>query len=343
MGPKPERIPRRHHFIPRLLLKGFASRIAGEKFFVYQFRRASGPIEVSVADVGVEKYFHGRTADIEERLQAKESEYGPLVWGVREGYLDPASFDLVVDFVLNLITRTKNVRVGFAEMGTAIFERFDAEVQNPRNYGPIKELIREELLSQKKLRKKIRKRFGTLPRDQVERLVKQGISSLPFDPVLVFQHLIREARARVDLGAAARDAQLRVLQSDAGLALRRKELRRFRWSLKEQPRGTFILGDLGPVARLHEFPDVQNPVRPGTTMAIYLPVSSRFLLIGRREGDHEEVDPEAINLAAVELSRDVFVADRNTRREEDYLKVLGQRAQLFDHAELDEGIRGIFD
>jgi hypothetical protein len=142
-----------------------------------------------------------------------------------------------------------------------------------------------------------------------------SLSSLPIDPVLLLQHLADEARSRVDTLAASRNAQLGVLESDNALAIRRKRLRASHWLLEQHPPGTFILGDSGPIAMLEECPDLENPVRPGTLLAIYLPVSTSVLLVGRPGQFYQTIHPEALNRASAELSRDLFVANRDSARE----------------------------
>jgi len=337
MNRKSGQIAKRHHFIPRLLLKGFSSRVDGDKHFVYQYRRGEPPQELSVADVGVERYFHGRTGDIEERLQAKEAGYGTLVRRLRKGCLDQADVDRAVDFVVNMISRTRNVRDGLSDMGTAALQRMDAEVHDPKNAAAIRTQVAEGL------RQEIEKRFGFLPREQVEPLVRFAMTSLPADPVELFQVSIREFRRNVDVEALVRDAQLRVLEDDSALDLRRTELRQLRWSLNEQPLHTFVLGDMGPVAKHRGLPELQNPMRPGRIEAIYLPVSSRRLLVGQCEKQGEALDIEGLNLASVELSQHLFVATRHNEREEGYQRSLGRRARLFRQSELDQGFEHILE
>lgn len=331
--------PRRHHFIPRLLLKGFASKVSGDKCFVYQFRVGAEPKELSAMDVGLERDFHGRTAEIEQRLSNKESIYGPLIRRLRDGHLHSGDETLIAEFVTDLIVRTKNVRGGLAEAGVAVFENFETQLNDPSNYAALEERLRARatrtVLNTKKIRKKLRKRFGSRSSEMAEQLVDQMCKTLPLEPVEIAQYLMRDARNRTDIPAMARDAQLRTLKEDAPLARRRSELQRLRWSLEERSPGTFVLGDLGPVGRSAETGDLVNPIGPGSTLAIYLPVSSRFLLCGHRDERVEDPEPEVLNTASVELSRDIFVADRNTERERRCVEILGRRSRLFDPSQLD--------
>jgi hypothetical protein len=50
----------RQHILPRFLLKGFASRIEGEKIYTWVYPRNSPPVEANIRKVGVEKHFYGK-------------------------------------------------------------------------------------------------------------------------------------------------------------------------------------------------------------------------------------------------------------------------------------------
>lgn len=197
--------PRRHHFIPRLLLKGFASKVSGDKCFVYQFRVGAEPKELSAMDVGLERDFHGRTAEIEQRLSNKESIYGPLIRRLRDGHLHSGDETLIAEFVTDLIVRTKNVRGGLAEAGVAVFENFETQPNDPSNYAALEERLRARatrtVLNTKKIRKKLRKRFGSRSSEMAEQLVDQMCKTLPLEPVEIAQYLMRDARNRTDIPA----------------------------------------------------------------------------------------------------------------------------------------------
>jgi hypothetical protein len=59
-----------------------------------------------------------------------------------------------------------------------------------------------------------------------------------------------------------------------------------------------------------------------------LPIGNQHLLVGALTPTIPTIDPEQVNVASVELSRDFFVASRNTEREQRYQAGLGVRAQI---------------
>jgi hypothetical protein len=52
--------------------------------------------------------------------------------------------------------------------------------------------------------------------------------------------------------------------------------------------------------------------------AILLPIGNQHLLVGALTPTIPTIDPEQVNVASVQLSRDFFVASRNTEREQRY-------------------------
>jgi hypothetical protein len=109
------------------------------------------------------------------------------------------------------------------------------------------------------------------------------------------------------------------------------------WSVETYPQGTFILGDLGPVAAISESIDLQAPLKAGSSLEyLFLPVSSQYILIGKKEAGCRDFTPDEINTASVELSREFFVSDSNTEREMNYSLKLGKRSSLLTEKEMQE-------
>jgi hypothetical protein len=98
----------------------------------------------------------------------------------------------------------------------------------------------------------------------------------------------------------------------------------------------FVLGDVGPIARKDGVDALLSVLdcNAEVPVAVLLPVSDRHLLLGQRAPGAVFVDVERINLASVELSRDFFVAARNTERERAYVRNLGRRAAFMTREEM---------
>jgi len=55
---------KRHHILPRFLLKGFASRVQGEGVFSVVYRKDGKPFETNIEKISVEKHFYGKEGEI---------------------------------------------------------------------------------------------------------------------------------------------------------------------------------------------------------------------------------------------------------------------------------------
>lgn len=332
---QPRKRTQRQHFVPRLLLKGFAHRARGGEHYVYEFRRGCSPHEVNVDNVGVEKDFYERGGgdNIEQKLSRKESQYASLVHNLRRGRIDPEQKHLIDDFITHLVVRTKNVRDGLSDLATGALDSFERVFTDKQHRVKLEQKIIEEMLENDRLKPIL----GRLPRGQQRALLSKALSAPGVDPALMIRKFLQFAGPNLNVEEAARDAQIRALGSDDALARRKEALAPIVWSIVTWPQGTLVLGDLGPVARFVESPTLQPPIKFTTTPeAIFLPVSSQHLLVGQRDTTSEEVDVETVNTGSVELSRDLFVASTNTERELNYLRHLGCRSALLNNAEMDD-------
>jgi hypothetical protein len=309
-----------HHYLPRFLLKGFASRSAGKARWVWQFSRGNPPREKNTKKVAAAPYFHG-PGDIEDKLAVKESGYADLVTELRAGAVPPGKEPLVAEFVSHLIVRTKHLRDGLDSFGRIGMPAFLDALCDPANAANVRALVRKEA----------EETFKRLPPAERRRL----------EPELdrfVDEQLARfrvERQVRGDPPVSAEDSQLKALDGPITAIARTSVLEQLTWSVVQVAGGDLILGDIGPVARGEGEPLLESPLQFNSALpaAIYLPISSERLLVGQRApGPLDPIDD--INVASAELSRDFFVARCNGAREQAYHSSLGQRAEFMEPAEI---------
>jgi hypothetical protein len=338
----PRRQPRRQHFVPRLLLKGFAHRVKGEQYYVFEFPSGSEPREVNITNVGVARDFYGHPEEskVEQELSRKEAKYASLIHRLREGRTDPEQKPLIDDFVTHLIVRTKNIRDGFIEMGVGILDSLERALADQQERGNFERRMFEELLEHPDLKPLL----ALVPKAQRRMFLRQVLANAGLELVSACQKLLQLARPYMNVEEAAKSAQLRALRMEDALAERREKLKPLVWSIVNASEGAFVLGDLGPVARFAESSELEPPVKFGTSLEIlFLPLSGQRILVGQLEGILQSVDPDTVNIASVELSRHLFVSSECTQRELSYHKRLGRRAAFLNPAEMNEGLRGVFD
>lgn len=103
----------RHHILPRFLLKGFASKVAGQAVFTWVYRKGGKVFEANIVNVGVEKHFYGKEGELNVDDEITDVERGFAILldelrGKDNAYeiLDPK----IADFVGHLSGRTKHLR-----------------------------------------------------------------------------------------------------------------------------------------------------------------------------------------------------------------------------------------
>src|SRR5262249_338562 len=102
-------------------------------------------------------------------------------------------------------------------------------------------------------------------------------------------------------------AQLRILSESL---IPQKQLEAYlslQWSVIVRDKGTFILGDIGPIISCDERLETVSPLaRQKDLKLVLLPISDRHLLIGSQLENPPILDPDTLNIGIAELSREFF-------------------------------------
>ena len=327
---------KRQHFIPQLLLRGFASRVDGDKYYAFEFRTKGEPRETAIRNIALEGYFYGQPGqtEIEQIIARKENRYGPLVQALRQGGCNPQQKPLIDEFVNHLMVRTRTLRNSVVEPAQALLEIFSDELERPENRPCVQRMV----LKQVRTDSRIRRQLNQLPQAKRQAALRQMESSIvnSADTIEMLKLIVQLAKPMIDLPKAAREAQVKTLETDQALEKRADLLKVVQWSVVEYYQHALVLGDLGPIAKTTASAEWQQPIVSGEPALICLPISSKHLLIGQRDTLTATPQPEAINIASVELSREIFVASQDTARERDYQSWLGRRATLIDRSDLQD-------
>ena len=315
------------HFIPEFLLRGFAHRVKGRNHYVFLFRRDEPPRETNTKNVATSRFFYGSPTETtaDEILTRREGRaYAPLVGELRRGSIHPEQKPLVDEFVTHLIVRTKNARDAVASLGEAALDAIDRQLETASGRTVIRARAKVRILENPG----ILQALASLSRSQRRRILAHLDKPLICqDPRQAMEELRREL-GEADLLRLAARAQATALETVEAPRLSTGSLAPFRWSVVTMAAGDLVLGDLGPLAQFGD--DIRAPLHGGDPLdALFLPVSSRHLLIGAPDGARLETDADTINRASAGYSREFFVASQNTEREREYQVLLGQRS--LDH------------
>jgi hypothetical protein len=320
-----------HHFLPQFLLRGFASRGTRKNQYSYLFRKGFDPVETNIKNIGKQAWFHGVSEEdnLEQRLSVREGEFAILLAGLRTGVVDTHQYKQTAAFVNHITIRTKNLRETFAELGNSVFEmleRFFTTDEHRHDFqeGLVRAILKE--LMDLKMGLAV-ENLSSEERSILEQGVKELVGKFDFRQFALSQ--LQIFRANVNFSNIVAESHRKVLGQNDEASNRQQHLESLIWSVHTAAKGSYILGDIGPIC-LRGSPDAfLNPFELEPSFnAVALPISSDALLVGARIGFQFSESPAAINRASAELRRNFFVASQCTPREDEYQQVLAKRCDF---------------
>ena len=198
----------------------------------------------------------------------------------------------------------------------------------------VQRFLRRRALADFAARPEIAAVLNRYPKNRHERILLTEISKHGVNLESEWRQVRDNIKTQIDMAQLVKHAQLKALEKEDIPEPRKDSLLNYHWYIDHHPLGSFVLGDVGPLARVVDIDKLTFPYGLGIPLTICLPISSAELLVGTVRPEREELPVEEVNWAAAELSRDFFGASRNTQRELTYLQCLGSRAALLAKADL---------
>ncbi|QQS03222.1 MAG: DUF4238 domain-containing protein [Fibrobacterota bacterium] len=116
---------RKHHYIPRFLQKGFASRISGKQAYAWVFKRIGDPFESNTEGIGAERDFYTRdgNSEADEIITRQEIEFNDTLNRLKGGDLSNVDVQKICELIIHFQTRTKWIREIFEKDSHSLFAR----------------------------------------------------------------------------------------------------------------------------------------------------------------------------------------------------------------------------
>ncbi len=310
------------HFIPQFLLKGFAFRRKGDQSYVHVFRKECAPFPSNTKKIAVQGNFYGDES-IESILSKAETQFNDLVFHLRRGNCDFSNKPLIDRFVAHSLVRTQTFRDSVHLITARVVNEGYREFLNPEYTPQLLEIIGNDAMNQPEVIELLG-RVSPEERPYLEAVIREKI--LHPDMHEKLRQMILPALNEIDTTSSVRSAQKKVLEGERSLDNRIRELGKVKWDIQMYEPHSLVLGDIGPLVRGDDFPE-WGRIFHGTPQEVWFPLSHRCLLKGHVQSSNTHVDSEEVNLVSVENSIKFFVASQRTRREEEYQKRLGLRAE----------------
>ncbi len=334
---------KRQHFLPRFLLRGFASRTSGDETYSWVFRKNSELFETNIVNIGVSKDFYGSAQDqpVDAQITELESKFAISVEELRRKKKTARIDDISIpDFVVHLAIRTKHLRDSFLESSDHLMQRLFEFLEDPLNLVTImrKELRRNPNFVKKRLEEALN---GVDLPEAYKRPLVSLFEKFSFTYIEenigaatpIFSYLSKELHER--LPAAIKQGHITTLAKAAVPEPRAIEYRKLHWFLITPTESDLILGDLGSFTAIRPRKRFKLLPEQGDILeAVYLPISSRHLIVGSAEDIAPAIDTRELNTAIASCSREFFIGSQRDLGHE-YAIHVGENAYLISVKDLE--------
>lgn len=335
----------RHHFIPRFLLRGFASTVQGDEAFAWVFRSDRPAFNTNIKNIAVEGHFytHDNQPHVDDAITFAEGAFSTVVAGLRaSGSAVHTSAQELAALIAHLEARTRHLRSNFESIANAMLSQTVAFIEDHDAFRQFVlrrfEKDPESLIGP--LRQEIRQRgFPEAPTDLLVSLLRPHLPGLvePMLPGLAadFTRAMRSMLSeRPDmLRAAARSGQLRGLEHAIAPEVKVVQYRALAYdvlpSTEPLPLGdSAVVFEVAAARRYTTFTSVDD-----TLLAVYLPLAPNLVLVGRSAGFQPRLD--GLPSAVARCSLDYFVASENAPSFAQLQPLISQLSAVIDAASIE--------
>lgn len=330
---------KRHHILPRFLLKGFASQNnkKDERIFTWVYQKGKRKAyKNNIRNVSVEKHFYGKEKELEADTEITniEPKYATLINELRHktysGNIVEVKTNLIPDFIAHLLVRTKHLRESINESVNLFISEIEHTLYDNNNFSKFKKLILNKLKSEK-------------PNTLLQLLLSEGSNFLDNREselkklFLTYIHSIKEQASEV-----IKETHIKTLAESPNPKARVNIYKELRWFLCSSNH-SLILGDTGCLfevdgsRRFKSFDDRTDNIKH-----IFLPIASNKMLIGCYS-ELSKINFKTINEAIVKSSREFFICSENAEYYNSLLPLIGKESELMTQSELKQIINEKFN
>ncbi|WP_306590624.1 DUF4238 domain-containing protein [Geothrix sp. 21YS21S-4] len=326
----------KHHFLPRFLMKGFASRIEEKKVFVWLYRKNAAPREESTRNIGHEKGFYRTGQDTADpEITAAERPMVELVDHLRDLPTGSAADGMgVPEMVAHFVTRTRHIRDSVEALGDIALERFDDFLASGQDFMRM-------VLNSPKTKQQILAGTPAFLRP----MAMQDFPSLlkrfeeECGPALQAMILDAMSQTRKRIPVLVKKTHVELLRRELAPEARVANYRKLSWSVIDVP-SPMILGDVGVLfetggTRRYKPYDEKGDL----LMGAYLPITSQRLLVGLLPDRPPTSSPEEIRAAYARACREFFVGSAQSEELKQLQPLLGTESEMMSLDEVDRAFK----
>jgi len=287
-------------------------------------------------NVGQERDFHGEPGetDLEQRVADREARYGPLVVGLRTGVIENRA--LLIEFAASLSIRTKSLRTQLTTAGEVAIDRIQEFVHTRTGKRRMNNKVLKMAAQNPNLQAALRRlpaRKRKMVWNMIEKKVRSGDWENIADPFL------QEVRETANVAERVIKAQRDALAQSAAPLPRVTALEELEWTTQAVEKD-LILGDAVVVGISTSLGYHHGARAEKDLQSLFLPVSPRMLVVGRRTPGIHVPSVDELNEATASVSSEFFVAGQDDPCFEELRRGIGSKV-FFGAAEMDAALRRI--
>ena len=335
---------KRHHYIPRMLLKNFASSRdeRNEKVFSFQIGVDGKASEFSTKNVAVEKYFYGKEFNTEEQLSEIEAAADNAFQSIISGDNPNKHSDLLRKFIWLQSLRTRGIKLAFHEAFKNVVAEFSSSATKTnlqrrieqRILNEFDEIIAKELPLQLPSERIVFQELMATP--GFKRIAQEGmIAKLVKDNVT---EILSRLLAAIGSSGIIEETIIGGYQKGINRATEQvappESFCPKYWSVQNFEAHKLILGDLcvfavdgnGGIGSLHKIGAVRKYV--------ILPMAHNKLLIGMDLDEESNFKSDEVNYSSAALAWDYIYSSSGSENHEQIASHIGTREPLVDSEEV---------
>lgn len=334
----------RQHYLPQFLLRGFSCETKGKEVYTWAFSKNKLPFQVNIKKIGIEKGFYGDPdkSDLDEKITLAENRLSNYINELRKTEQDKEldSSD-TSELIHHIFVRVKNIRSAIINANDFIFRII---IENSPNSDSLqKGILNYFKKNPKVILDKIERELGRTTKYNRNLIMNQLVPAyLKENKELILFIFIKFIKtAKETISNTTPNAHLETLSKivipEERLEAIKHLTKSFNWNLFVREPGSFILGDVGPIARI-ENTNSYCSLLVGIKKfdIVLLPISNNHLIIGTKYNHKEEVDIDLINNSVSLCSIEYFISSFNSSREEKYHSSLAKKSTVLPESVLKE-------
>lgn len=348
---------KRQHIIPKLLQKGFASKVDEDQVFTWVYRKNSKPFETNTVNSNVEKHFYGKKGELnadDEITDVETYKLSPVIDKLRNGECNfVKSRGEIAELVAHFSVRTKPIRKGFEQMSEQMIEGirdeltedstisnvllkpdekqftsiFDEALNNPSpELDNALEIFQMFGLEKDNVRDLI---FGLTVSNLENEETKEETTNFVKD---IFSEMFNGAIE--NLPDSIKKGHIKSLAENAVPLSRVEKYEQLNWNIYELP-SALILGDAACVFRELGEKTFKTSCDINKTGQVYLPISSNQILIGTFGSEEIETDVKILNEIIARCSWEQFICHELADDKVDLIQVIGTNSYIASDEEIE--------